>query len=167
MGIAIVVGWSLAEHLEPKVAKIAPWAIICGLVGARIWHVVDLWAYYSQNLSQIVAVWNGGMSIWGGWVGGIIGFLIGERREERGERWRVLGAVVTAMPLGQAIGRIANGVNGEFVNRVWILPWWGMEGILDLILFGMLWGLTLPAQVKVVTYLVGYGLIRVILQPYR
>lgn len=169
MGIAIVVGWSLAEKLEPKVAKIAPWAIICGLVGARIWHVVDLWAYYSQNLSQIVAVWNGGMSIWGGMVGGIIGLWIYELRFKNFE-WSILGAVVTAMPLAQAIGRIANGVNGEFVNRVWFLPWWGMEAVLDLILFGLLGGLALrgqSSQVRIITYLLGYGVIRIMLAPYR
>lgn len=161
-----MLGWSMAERIEPKVGKVAPWAIVGGLIGARVWHVIDLWSYYSQNLSQIIAAWNGGMSIWGGMVGGIIGFLVGERSEERGERWRILGAVVTAMPLGQAIGRIANGVNGEFTKMAWLLPWWGMEAVLDLVLFVIVWKLP-RAEWKVVMYLMGYGLIRLILQPYR
>lgn len=169
MGIAIVVGWSVAEHLEPKVGKIAPWVIVAGLIGARLYHVVDEWSYYSQNLNQIMAAWNGGMSIWGGMVGGVIGLWIYDLRFKNFE-WSILGAVVTAMPLGQAIGRIANGVNGEFINKVGWWPWWSVELVLDLALFVVLWGMKQrgrSSQVKVVTYLVGYGLIRFILQPYR
>lgn len=171
MGIAIVVGWSVAEKLEPKVGKIAPWVIVAGLVGARLYHVIDEWSYYSQNINQIMAVWNGGMSIWGGMVGGGVGLTIYHYCiKSLDNLWEILGAVVTAMPLAQAIGRIANGVNGEFVNQVWLLPWWSVEMVLDLLLFVVLWGIKLrglSSQVKVVTYLVGYGLIRVILQPYR
>ncbi len=174
VGIAIVVGWSVAEKLEPKVSKIAPWVIVAGLLGARAYHVIDEWGYYSQNLNQILAAWNGGMSIWGGMVGGVLGIgtyqLINGSKQQRGDAWSILGAVVTAMPLAQAIGRIANGVNGEFVNRVWFLPWWGMEAVLDLILFGLLGGLALrgqSSQVRVVTYILGYGVIRIMLAPYR
>lgn len=98
------------------------------------------------------------------------------------ENQNILGAIVTALPLAQAIGRIGNGVNGEFTNLVGVLPWWSVELILDLVLFGILWGMHLrPARiatqsvagggvspkVKVLTYLVGYGLIRYFLQPYR
>lgn len=173
IGIAIVVGYTVAEKLEPRVGKIAPWVIVLGLLGARVYHVIDFWEYYGQNLGQIVAVWNGGMSIWGALIGGMIGFWVGSSREQNqdlGFRLRALGAIVTVLPLAQAIGRIGNGVNGEFTSIVGILPWWSVEMILDLALFGVMWGLglrELSPKVKVLTYLVGYGLIRYFLQPYR
>ena len=165
IGLAGVVGYSIAEHLEPKVAKVAPWILLFGFVGARLYHIVDLWSYYSQNLGQIVAVWNGGMSIWGGLIGGFVAWWIVDRRS-----WETLGAMATALPLSQAIGRIGNGVNGEFVNKIWILPWWSVEAILDIILFGIMWYLKprgRTPRTAIWVYLVGYGLIRLVLQPYR
>lgn len=172
IGLAIVVGYSLAERLEPKVAKIAPWAIGFGILGARIYHLIDMWEYYGQNLDQIMAVWNGGMSIWGGLIVGFAAFqfTIYKFQFTKTEKFSILGTIVTVLPLAQAIGRIGNGVNREFVNKVWGLPWWAAEAVLDLILFGILWRLVLrgsSSKVKVATYLLGYGLIRYLLQPYR
>lgn len=55
IGLAIVVGYTVAEKLEPKVGRVAPWVIGLGILGARIYHVIDFWEYYGQNLGQIVA----------------------------------------------------------------------------------------------------------------
>jgi len=185
VGIAIVVGWSVAEKIEPKVNKVVPWVLGLGFVGARLYHVIDLWEFYSQNLGLIVAVWNGGMSIWGGLGGGGVGLLIASSRAKSRDpsttarlaarqvgMTSILGAIVTGLPLAQAIGRIGNGVNGEFVNKVWILPWWAAEAILDLVLFGIIWYMPraddnppLHEMVRVLVYLMGYGLIRLVLRP--
>ena len=78
IGLAVVVGWSVAERIEPKANKVVVWVIGLGLLGARIHHVIDVWEYYSQNLGQIVAVWNGGLSIWGGLTGGGVGLWMEE-----------------------------------------------------------------------------------------
>ncbi len=168
IGIAIVVGWSVAEKIEPKVKQVVPWVLGLGLVGARIWHVVEAWGYYSQNLWQVVEVWSGGLSIWGGLIGGGVGLVIANHKflNSQVDRENILGAVVTGLPLAQAIGRIGNGVNGEFVNKVWLLPWWASEAVLDLLLFSLIWRTRLPAR-RVWVYLIGYGLIRLVLQPYR
>lgn len=167
IGIALVTGWSIAEHIEPKVNKVAPWVIGVGLVGARIYHIVDLWEYYAQNLGQILQIWKGGMSIWGGLLGGYAAFEIINLKFSNSQidKWNILGAIVTALPLAQAIGRVGNGVNGEFINLVWGLPWWAAEASLDLMLFVVLRGFSSKWRVGV--YLVGYGLIRLVLQPYR
>lgn len=161
IGLAIVVGWTIAERSEPRVNQVAPWVILAGLLGARTYHVLEMWSYYGENLSQIVKVWNGGLSIWGGLIAGTIVSLI----YFKGETYKFLSAVVTGLPLAQAIGRLGNGVNGEFINKVWILPWWAAEAILDLILFGIIYKIS--AKWRVGVYLLGYGLIRYLLQPYR
>ena len=166
IGIAIVLGWSVAERIEPRVNKAAPWIIGFGLIGARLYHVIDLWSYYSLNYWQILAVWRGGLSIWGGLIAGSIVALI----YFKGETPKVVAAIVTALPLAQAIGRIGNGVNGEFWDKIWVLPWWSVEAILDLALFGIMWGLSLrglSSQVRIVVYLFGYFLIRLALNPFR
>jgi prolipoprotein diacylglyceryltransferase len=167
IGIAVGVGHSVAEKIEPEVNKIAPWVIVLGIVGARVWHVIETWSYYGQNLSDIVRVWNGGLSIWGGIIGGILAWWIVDPpcREAGRRSWRSLGAIATVLPLSQAIGRVGNGINGEFTNLVWILPWWGAEALLDLMLFVLLRGFS--SKYKIWVYLVGYGLIRLVLQPYR
>jgi len=155
VGIAVVAWWSLVEYLEPKAKKILPWVMLAALVGARAYHVVDEWGYYVQHYQRIWQVWNGGLSIWGAILGGgVVGLATG-----------TLPALILPLPLAQAIGRIANGVNGEFTNKVVGIPWWGMEAILDLILFGIVW--KTKKEWRVGVYLAGYMLIRLALQPYR
>lgn len=115
-------------------------------------------------------LWRGGMSIWGGIIGGGVGLLIANHKfaNSQIDKWGVVGAVVVALPLAQAIGRVANGAAGEFITPVFGLPWWSAELILNLFLFWTLWirsaadGATLVAH-----YLVGYGAIRLCLGVWR
>lgn len=167
VGVAIVVGWSVAERIEPKVGRVVPWILIAGLVGARAYHVIDLWMYYSQNWREIWMIWQGGLGIFGGVIGGYVGFWVASLNLQftKKEKWSILGAMATGLPLAQAIGRVGNWINGEFVNKVWILPWWATEAVLDLMLFVLLRGLSSKARVG--GYLVGYGLIRLVLEPFR
>ena len=157
VGIAAAVGWSMAEYLEPILKRLIPWILLLSLVGARIYHVIEFWEYYQSNNVAMFRVWEGGLSIWGALLlgGGYLAFRVKN----------MLWAVVTPLPLAQAIGRVANGVNGEFGNLVLGIPWWGMEAILDLVLFGVL--VRLKQEWRLGGYLVGYGLIRLVLQPYR
>ncbi len=157
VGVAAVVWWSIAEYLEPKLKRVIPWILLLSLVGARVYHVFEYWDYYQADILAIPRVWEGGLSIWGALLfgGGYLAFRV------KNMMW----AVVTPLPLAQAIGRVANGVNGEFTHLVIGVPWWGMEAMLDLILFGLIWGM--KKEWRVGGYLLGYGLIRLVLQPYR
>lgn len=170
VGVAIVVAWSIAERVNSRVNKILPWVLVGGFVGARIYHVVDAWEYYSVNTDQIIAVWNGGLGIWGGIVGGIIGITIYSLIHKSEKNiWGTLGAIVVGLPLGQAIGRLGNAVNSEFGEKVVFLPWWATEAILDALLFGVLWPLRAKkdSRILVAIYLIGYGIIRFALEFYR
>ncbi len=161
IGIAIVVGYSVAEKIEPRVKEGAGAVIVAGILGARIYHVIDFWTYYSIHLNEMFYVWNGGLSFWGAlMLGSAVAWIY-----FKGLTLKVMEAIVTGLPLAQAIGRLGNWANQEFVNPVMGIPWWGMEAILDLVLFGLL--LLCPMKYRVWIYLAGYGLIRYILQPYR
>lgn len=50
--------------------------IISGLIGARLYYVLLRWDLYSNNLLDILKVWQGGLAIHGGIIGGIIGIFI-------------------------------------------------------------------------------------------
>lgn len=165
IGIAGVVWWSIVERLEPILKPIIPWMLGLALLGARIYHVIEYWAYYSQDYTRIWQVWEGGLSIWGGLLGGGIVYLWHSRRYVGEVRGRMFAAVVTPLPLAQAIGRLGNAINGEFGQLVWGLPWWGAEALLDLGLFMILW--VTPTKYRVIGYILGYGLIRLVLSPYR
>jgi phosphatidylglycerol:prolipoprotein diacylglycerol transferase len=92
------------------------------IIGARLYYVIFQWQYYSQHLDQIIAIWNGGLAIHGGIIGGVIGVLMGCRIKKI-PVLRLLDVIVLALPLGQAIGRWGNFMNGEAYGTQTDLPW--------------------------------------------
>jgi phosphatidylglycerol:prolipoprotein diacylglycerol transferase len=105
------VGWSLLL-----------WAIAGGVIGARLYHVISSWDFYSVNPSLIPQVWNGGLGIPGAVAGGAAAIWIATRlRGLPTARW--FDIFVMALPLGQAIGRLGNFVNQELYGPPTTLPW--------------------------------------------
>src|SRR5450432_60552 len=105
------------------------WAVVPGLIGARLYHVLTpspasglSLQYYLQNPLQILAVWNGGLGIYGAIVGGVFGILLYCRRHKQPVLLWV-DLAVPGMALGQAIGRWANFVNNELYGAPTTLPW--------------------------------------------
>lgn len=157
VGMAVVIWWSVAESLEPKLKKVIPMILILSLIGARAYHVFEYWDYYQTNFTASIRLWEGGLSIWGAIIlGGGFAFSAAKK---------MIWAIVTPLPLAQAVGRFANYVNGEFTNPVYGVPWWGMEAMLNLVLFGLIW--FIKKEWRVGAYLLGYILIRLALEPYR
>lgn len=117
--IAFLVGIYIAKKMakernfdEKIIDDYAFVAIISGLIGGRIYYVLFNLDYYLANLSEIPAVWHGGMAIHGGIIGGIIGTLIYGKFKKINPL--VLGDYAAApFILGQAIGRFGNLMNGE------------------------------------------------------
>ena len=79
--ICIVSGLLLAVYLAQRLAPekgINPEHILdfillafpIAIVGARLYYVIFQWSYYSQNPSEIFAIWNGGIAIYGGLIAG-------------------------------------------------------------------------------------------------
>jgi phosphatidylglycerol---prolipoprotein diacylglyceryl transferase len=129
MATAIVVGLWLAHRQARReglpaddIISVAQWAILAGLVGARLYEVAFNWDYYGQHPWKILAVWEGGLAIHGGLIVGIaVGVWLAAR-------WRlpILRSLDVAAPsivLGQAIGRWGNFFNEEAFGRPTSLPW--------------------------------------------
>lgn len=130
----LLVGTWLAERqLRPHLGKNSSWfwdmitlAVLGGLIGARAWHVATDWHLYSDNLIGAFYIWQGGMSILGGLLGGVMALVLGRKLFKS---WRsvslllILDALALAAPVGQAIGRLGNWVNQEVFGLPTDVPW--------------------------------------------
>lgn len=97
--------------------------MICGLVASRLFHVADQWSLYSLHPEQILAVANGGASVVGAIVGGVVGGVAAISLR----RLPVAATVdrgIAGLPLGMAIGRVGDVINGEhWATACAGLPW--------------------------------------------
>lgn len=93
-----------------------------GIIGARALFVAEHWAYYRENVPDIIAITEGGISVWGAVLGGVLGSLL--FAWWRGYEIRK-GLDIAAFGLitGMAIGRLGDLVNGEHLARATDLPW--------------------------------------------
>ena len=93
-----------------------------GIIGARILFVLEHWSFYSSNPGQILALTEGGISVWGAVIGGVLGsllFALWRGYEIR----RGLDAAGFGLITGMAIGRLGDLVNGEHLALSTSLPW--------------------------------------------
>ena len=88
------------------------WDIIIAFIGARLYYVAFNWELYSQNLLDIVKVWEGGLAIHGAILFGLI-FTFIYTKKYKTKTMFVLDFIVVGLLLGQAIGRWGNFFNGE------------------------------------------------------
>ena len=66
--------WAPIKGLDPDaIYSIAIWAILGGGIGARLVHVIDHWDIYQNDPARILAIWSGGIGLWGALLGGFIG----------------------------------------------------------------------------------------------
>ena len=98
--------------------------VLGGLVGSRIFHVADAWgSVYSHDPLAAFQVWNGGASIVGGIVGGLVAGLVSMIRMRLPLGWTFDRGIV-GLPVGMAVGRIGDIVNGEhWATACRGLPW--------------------------------------------
>ncbi|MDF0726155.1 prolipoprotein diacylglyceryl transferase [Cytobacillus sp. S13-E01] len=87
------------------------YAIIGGVLGARLWYVLLNLGYYVDNPSKILAIWEGGLAIQGGIMGGIvIGIWFAKKRKI--SAWKFADLIAPGLLLGMAIGRIGDFLAG-------------------------------------------------------
>jgi len=88
------------------------WGTIFGILGARAYYVAFEWSYYSQHLSEIPMIWNGGIAIYGGIIGGLAGAAIG-CKVGKINFLNLLDLGALGLLIGQGIGRWGNFFNQE------------------------------------------------------
>ncbi|MBL8384949.1 MAG: prolipoprotein diacylglyceryl transferase [Burkholderiales bacterium] len=161
--------------------------VIGVIVGGRLGYVLFYKpVYYASHLAEIPAVWQGGMSFHGGFLG-VLAAMWWYARSRRLEFWSVMDFIAPAVPLGLASGRLGNFINGELWGRATTLPWgmvfpqagdgiarhpsqlyqFALEGVA---LFVVLWVFARrprPAGAVSGLFLSGYGLFRFIAEFAR
>ena len=155
-GIIIVAAMLAAAWVAARLAKrdgrdpdhvwgALTWAIIPGIIFARLWFVLfppaslvlgcfdedpaticqdTVWMLqnFFNTQNGAIAIWSGGLGIFGAVIGGLLGtYLYMRRNKLQMAYWLDIAGVV--LPLAQAIGRWANFVNQELYGGITTLPW--------------------------------------------
>ncbi|AKP63812.1 prolipoprotein diacylglyceryl transferase [Levilactobacillus koreensis JCM 16448] len=93
------------------------WALPAALIAARLYYVVFQWSYYQHHPGEIIAIWDGGIAIYGSLIGaGLVVFFFCRSRFI--PVWLMLDVAAPTVILGQAIGRWGNFMNQEAFGRV-------------------------------------------------
>lgn len=122
-GVIIAFGFTLAALFGGRIAytwrinlskmvDVLIYGTFGGIIGARAYYVIFEWDYYSEHLDEIIAIWNGGLAIYGGIIGGIIAGYI-TCKVEKLNFLNLLDLVGMSLLIGQGIGRWGNYANQE------------------------------------------------------
>ncbi len=156
------------------------------ILGGRLGYVLFYQpGHFLTHPAEIFAIWQGGMSFHGGFLGVLFAMALFARKT--GKRWlNVMDFVAPMVPIGLGAGRLGNFINGELWGRVTDLPWgmvfpgvdmlprhpsqlyeFGLEGVL---LFIVLWTFSSkprPAGTVSALFLIGYGASRFLVEFAR
>ncbi|MCE2501707.1 MAG: prolipoprotein diacylglyceryl transferase [Dehalococcoidia bacterium] len=141
--------WGRREGLDgDAILSVSTWCIIGGIIGARILHVVDFWDdVYQYDPMRILYFWNGGIAIFGAYLGGFAGGAVyitmrnapslHRACDNAALRWTGMHRPFPQMPsvahladvaapallIALAVGRIGDVINGEHWSSFSDLPW--------------------------------------------
>ncbi len=126
---AVLLGTSLA-HREAirrgedpdQLLNVIVVGVMSALIGARLYYVLFNWGYYGPRPLKILAVWEGGLAIHGGILGGVLATAIYTIRKKL-PLLIYLDTMAPSLVLGQAIGRWGNFFNQEAFGIPTDLPW--------------------------------------------
>jgi prolipoprotein diacylglyceryl transferase len=117
--------WRERGGKPEHVWDVAAWAIVFGIIGGRLYHVVtdpELYFGHGKHPMDAFKIWDGGLGIWGAIALGTLGAWIGCRR--RNIRLPVFAdAAIPGVVFAQAIGRWGNWFNNELYGHPTSLPW--------------------------------------------
>lgn len=129
LAIAFLVGtWlSLREARrrgldEDRIVTVILVALVAGVLGARGLYVLEHLEEFRREWRSVVALWQGGLTLYGGIVAGTVAGLLAAR-QLRQPMWVTADALTPAIALGTAFGRVGCFLNGCCYGRPTTLPW--------------------------------------------
>lgn len=175
LAIAFAVTYIMTQRKAPalgytadEMARLFVWMICGGILGARLFYVLQHWNYYQDQLIESLWLPEGGLVWYGGLIGGGLSGISWVKRNKR-SLIALSDAIAPYLALAQAIGRFGCffngccfGINGFPIQIVYSAAM--------LILFGALtWVSRIQKQKGQATlaYLLGYGLFRFVLEFAR
>ena len=201
LAIAIAVGTLVSDFVASKYYKLkkdtiidmAPYCIIFGILGARLYYCLMDFAFYLKFPTEILAIRHGGISIHGAIIGGLLGVYIFSKRHKISFP-KLCDISAVGLALAQAIGRWGNFFNSEAYGTPTNLPWklyiapefrhipyleneffhpaFLYESILDIIIFAILFFIMKSQKLKkegnlALIYLIMYSVARIFVEHYR
>lgn len=165
------------------------WVALGVILGGRLGYVLFYNpAFYLYNPGDIIAVWNGGMSFHGGFLGVVLAIYLFARKHSI-PLWSLADGAAAVAPIGILFGRLANFINSELWGRTTDVAWGVVfptggplprhpsqlyEGLLEgVLLFIVLRYLTHHTNalsrpgVVAGTFFIGYGLSRIFVEFFR
>jgi len=132
-GVLIALGFTLAVLFGGRMAykwkmnldkmlDVLIYGTILGIIGARLYYVIFQWDLYKDNLASIFKTWEGGLAIYGGLIGGLLGAYIACKVRKLNFR-NLLDLAGMSFLIGQGIGRWGNFTNQEAFGTNTNLPW--------------------------------------------
>ena len=178
---------------EDTVIDLALWVVPAGIIGARLYYVAFSFHLFADDLLSILYIWQGGLAIYGGIIGGLIAILIFARRR-RLSPLLLTDMIVPGLALAQCIGRWGNYFNMEAYGReitsaawqffpagvlipggdgeyVWHMATFFYESMWNLLVFLLLWFVIRrrsgTAGVVTLWYMLLYGVGRACIEGLR
>ena len=179
----------MSSHIEDLIF----WTIIYGIVGARLYYVVFNFSLYKNNLLSILKIWEGGIAIYGGIIGGLLTIIYKCKKNDQ-SLIKTTDIIVPGLILAQAIGRWGNFFNGEahgievtlkflkqlhlpnfiiegmHINGVYYHPTFLYESLwclLGFIILIIIRKITKRKEGLTFVYLIWYGIGRYVIEGYR
>lgn len=125
MALALTAGIIISFYVAKKfyttinpdlIYDIAPYLIIGGIIGARLYYCLLSVQYFAKNPLEIIQLWHGGLSIHGGIIGGVIAGVLYAKRHKL-PILKLCDIFSYGLVFGQAIGRWGNFFNSEAFGR--------------------------------------------------
>lgn len=200
LALAVFIGFYTADFLyrkfygnnADKILDFVPWLILIGILGARFYYCILNFPYYYQMPENILNIREGGLSIHGMIIAGVLALYVFAKRYKL-SFLKLSDVFLCASALAQSIGRWGNFFNSEafgkptdlpwklfipvnsrppqFVNYEYFHPAFLYESILDFVLFLILIFIFKKCSAKpgliACIYLVLYSLIRIFTEQIR
>ena len=116
-GVILAIIIACREERRKKLPKdtmidLALWLLPCGIVGARLYYVIFSWNQFSNDLLSVFRIWEGGIAIYGGIIGGLVALLIFCHKRHL-PVLVLCDLIAPGLILAQSIGRWGNWFNIE------------------------------------------------------
>ena len=116
-GARLLLGTTRRQRIDDElIYSMLTRAAIGALIGARIAYALNHWSDYSDDPLSALAVWEGGISLFGGIFGGVLA-AVPVMVRERLSFWRLMDAAAPGLALGILIGRIGDLVVGDHLGK--------------------------------------------------